>query len=237
MAASPPQQEGVFGQEQQASGNSDFNALSFLVKQMLGQISVATLVRVDAVNTTGRVAPVGTVDITPLVNQRDGSGALIPHTTINDVPFLRIQGGTNAIICDPKVGDVGFCVFADRDISSVKATLGQAAPGSLRRFDYADALYIGGWLSTTEPEHYFVVDDAGIKIEGGPQIDIHGDEMNITMDDLTISAINSITINAPQVTVSCTTATVTCAATAVVNATASIALNAPLVTANGMSIV
>lgn len=224
-----PQQEGVFGQEQVASGNSEFNALSFLVTQMLGRVNVATLVRVDAVHTTGRTAAVGTVDVTPLISQRTGDGSLVPHTTINDVPFMRLQGGANAVICDPKVGDVGFCVFADRDISSAKVSRKQSAPGSLRRFDYADALYVGGWLNGTAPERYIVIDDAGIKVEGGPLVEIHGTDVQITMDTLEATAQTKVTVNAPNVEVNSS-------GTAVVNAASSIALNAPSVTANGMTI-
>ena len=202
-----PQQEGIFGQEQIASQNNEFNALSFMINQILGRVNVATLVRVDAVNTTGRTSPVGTVDVTPLVNQRAGDGSLVPHTSIHGVPFMRYQGGANAVICDPKVGDVGMCAFADRDISTVQKTSAQGPPGSLRRFDYADALYLGGWLNTITPERFIVIDDSGISIEGGPTIQLHANEVVINSDT-----------------------------NVVVNASAEISLNAPLVVANGVTI-
>ena len=69
---------GVFGQQDLASGNTPFNELSFVVQMMMAKMNVATLVQVVAVETSGRTAAVGTVDVLPLVNQVDGSGAAMP---------------------------------------------------------------------------------------------------------------------------------------------------------------
>jgi hypothetical protein len=166
-----PSKDGFIPQRKLNTGNSPFNVLSFLIQQALGRMNVATLVEVVAVRGGGTVA-VGTVDVTPLVNQLDGSDAAIPHTVIYGIPYARIQGGTNAVICDPKKGDVGFCIFADRDISAVKASGARANPGSKRRFDMADGLYIGGWLnSLTPPVNYVMVSDAGIKLVGNVEVD------------------------------------------------------------------
>lgn len=158
----------VYGQQELSSGNTPFNELSFVVQQMLGRINVATLVKVVAVNATGGDAPVGTVDVLPLVNQIAGDGSAVPHTTIHGLPYFRLQGGSNAIICDPQKGDIGFCVFADRDISSVQASATQGNPGSARRFDMADGLYLGGWNSTITPDQYIQL-GAGITIQS-PQV-------------------------------------------------------------------
>ncbi len=160
---------GVFGQQDLASGNTPFNELSFVVQMMMAKMNVATLVQVVAVETSGRTAAVGTVDVLPLVNQVDGSGAAMPHATIHGLPFFRLQGGANAVIVDPKPGDIGFCVFADRDISSVQASGAQGNPGSARRFDMADGLYLGGWNMPVAPARYIVVDDEGITLMAGAQ--------------------------------------------------------------------
>ena len=50
-------------------------------------------------------------------------------------------------LIDPTQGDIGLAIFADRDISSVRANRAQANPGSYRRFDMADGVYIGGILN------------------------------------------------------------------------------------------
>jgi len=223
------QQDGVFGFWRPETTNNDFNILSFIVQSMLSKVNVATIVQVKAVHTTGRVAPVGMVDVVPLVDLIDGSGVAWPHTTIFNVPFMRIQGGANAVICDPQVGDVGFCVFADRDLSSTKASGAAAPPASARRFSFSDALYIGGWMSKTAPQHYIVVDDTGVKIEGGPLIELDGTDIQINMSTLEATASSTVTLNALS-------ATVNCSQSATVNATTSISLNALTVTANGVTI-
>lgn len=164
---------GVFGQQRLGSGNTPFNELSFVIQQALARLNVATLVEVVAVH-GGSTGPVGLVDVRPLVNQVDGAGNAMPHATIYGVPFFRVQGGANAVIVDPAPGDIGFALFADRDLSSVKAAAGPANPGSERRFDMADALYFGGWNITTPPTAYVQVTQAGINLvlPGGTSLEL-----------------------------------------------------------------
>ena len=96
----------------------------------------------------------------PLVNQVDGAGNPTEHVTVYGLPYVRIQGGTNAVIIDPKVGDIGVAVFASRDISTVKNAKKQSNPGSYRRFNMADGLYIGGVLNGS-PTNYVQFDNGG----------------------------------------------------------------------------
>ena len=128
---------------------SEFNALHFAVSQILNTRNSATLVQIKSVTNSGGLSPVGFVDVLPLVNQLDGYHNAVPHGVVHNLPYFRLQGGANAVILDPQVGDIGLAVFADRDISSVKATKAQANPGSMRRSDYADGLYLGGVLNGT----------------------------------------------------------------------------------------
>lgn len=130
------------------SPNSIFNALTLMIQRMIGQTATATVVEVVATSDQTVVGPFGTVDVQPLVNQVDGSGNSVPHGVLHGLPFFRLQGGENAIVMDPQVGDIGIAVFASRDISSVKATLAQANPGSGRTYDMADGIYIGGILNS-----------------------------------------------------------------------------------------
>lgn len=153
----------VQGQASATSGGSEFNALAFLVQQMLARVNVATLVKVVACSNSGGVSPVGTVDVQPLVNQLDGSGNAVAHVTIYGLPYLRVQGGANAVIIDPQPGDIGIAVFADRDISSVKATKAQANPGSRRRNSMADGLFLGGVLNGA-PTQYVQFAPGGINV-------------------------------------------------------------------------
>jgi hypothetical protein len=183
---------GVYGQRNVNTGNTDYNQLSFVIRQLINQINTATLVRVVAVH-GGGLGPVGTVDILPLVDQVAGDGTPILHTTVFGVPFFRLQGGVAAIICDPQVGDIGYCVFADHDISGVKATHTHATPASKRRFDFADGLYLGGWDSQLTPTQYLQL--------GLNSITIKGDSLITQTQTVDMTATESVDITSPQTTI------------------------------------
>lgn len=158
------------GQQEPGDSASEFNALRFLVKQMINGVWTATLVQIKAVH-GGGLAVAGTVDVQPMVNQIDGYGNATAHGTIYGVPYVRLQGGANAIIIDPIVGDIGLAIFADHDISSVIASSDVANPGSLRRFSPSDALYIGGLLNA-EPTQY--IQFSGGIVMGSPAVSTTG---------------------------------------------------------------
>lgn len=153
----------------------DFAQLNFMVQQMVGQIATATIVKVLAVNNTGGVSPVGLLDCQPIVQQMDGEGKAVDHVTMHNVPYFRLQGGQNAVIMDPAVGDIGVAIFASHDISRVKNTRKPGLPGSRRRFDWADGLYLGGFLNGT-PEHYVRFDSSGdIHLKPATKVYVEGD--------------------------------------------------------------
>jgi hypothetical protein len=170
-----PQDETIFPQQQPTSGNGDVNETLFAIQRTLALMNIATQVKVVAVHTSGNTSPVGTVDVMPIVNVIDGSGRSWPHDTIYDVPYIRIQGGINAVICDPHAGDIGLCVFCDRDQSAAQKTGAQSNPGSGRRFDLADGIYIGGWNSQVVPQNYVVINpDGSIAVLSTGRIDVTG---------------------------------------------------------------
>jgi hypothetical protein len=170
---------GYLGAADTQSRGSDFNAQSFLINQILNRRNVAHLVRIVAVTSAGEAAPTGLVDVLPLVNQLDGEGNAVPHGVVHGLPYCRIQGGANAIIMDPQVGDIGLAVFADQDISAVKAKRlsgipndrAAANPGSMRRNDMADGMYIGGFLNGA-PTQYVQFTDAGINVVSPTKISL-----------------------------------------------------------------
>jgi hypothetical protein len=188
----------VLGQQQPTSAGSQFNAISFIIQQLTGQMATAALVQVKAVTNAGGLAPSGMVDVQPMVSQIDGAGNGTPHGTINGLPYFRIQGGANAVIIDPQVGDIGIAVFASTDISAVKATKAPATPGSRRRFDWADGLYIGGLLNG-EPSQYIQFSEDGISIKSSSKITLTDGAGSIIVlnNDNTgeITASGGLTIN------------------------------------------
>lgn len=167
--------EAISGFQELTDTGSDVNAQEFLIEKMLGRIATTALVKIIAVTSVGEVAAVGFVDVQPMVHQVDGAGKPTPHGTINHLPYFRLQGGADAVILDPKVGDIGIAVFCSRDISAVKRQKKDASPGSRRRYDWADGVYIGGVLNGV-PNQYVRFSETGVNI--------------VTLQNLTISALN-----------------------------------------------
>jgi hypothetical protein len=185
------------GQQPLTAGTSNDNAIDFTIQQALGFVRTATIVQVKAVYATkddaennspvkqaGDVAPVGFVDVLPLVNLIDGVGTATEHVTVYGLPYFRLQGGKNAIICDPEVDDIGIAVISDRDISSVKANKAQANPGSFRRFSLADGIYLGGILNDT-PNQYVRFRPDGLEV-----VDKNGNSVVMSPDGIVVTDVN-----------------------------------------------
>lgn len=196
------------------AGLGEFNRIAFVVQQVLAKLHTCLPVKVVAV-TGGGLAPVGYVDILPLVQQLGADGTPTDHGIICNVPYFRLQGGSNAVIIDPVVNDIGMACFASRDISVFKNARGKSRPGSARKHDMSDALYIGGVLNGT-PTQYIQFSASGVKIYSPTLVEI----------------------DAPQVNVNATTSATVTTPTAAINATTSAAVTAPSITlgANGQTL-
>ena len=192
--------DGYSAFQRPAAAGSEFNALAFLIQSMIGRIATATLVQVQAVTNAGGVSPVGFVDILPMVNQIDGAGVATQHLTIFRCPYLRLQGGANAVILDPQVGDIGIALFADRDISSATANKAPSNPGSARRFDMADGLYLGGVLNGA-PSQYVQFSAAGIKLHSPTAVILEAPDIQLNGSTVEINATTSATVTTPTFTV------------------------------------
>ncbi|MDR1311582.1 MAG: oxidoreductase [Burkholderiaceae bacterium] len=182
---------GIPGTQQANDNASEEAAIFYVIKQKLSEIETSTLVRVISVTNDGGVAPVGFVDVQPLVNQIDGKGNAMAHAPCRNIPYFRLQGGTNAIILDPQVGDIGMCVFCSRDISRVKATKAQALPGSWRKFHMSDGIYFGGILNGV-PVQYIQYNEGGITIHSPTKI-------TISAPNIEMNASVAVDINTPQI--------------------------------------
>ena len=181
-----------FGALEPSSTTSDFNAHSFLIRQIIETVPGAAVVQVTAV-TGGGVAPVGFVSVHPLVNQIDNFGKPTPHGTVHNLPFFRVQGGASAIICDPKVGDIGLAIFANRDTSSVKATRKQANPGTRRKNSWSDGFYLGGYLNAA-PTSYVEFVDGKINIIAPGLITI------ASTSEIQVVSLGPVSVTAPTMT-------------------------------------
>lgn len=159
------------------STQGDYNVQLFAIQRALSRMQTATLVQVQTCTNSGAVAPVGTVDVLPLVNQVDGDGNGMPHTTVFGLPYLRLGAGSNGVIIDPQAGDIGVAVFASRDISKVVATQAAGNPGSGRQYDYADGIYLGTVLSANAPTQYLQFQASGITLKSPENIILSGDSI------------------------------------------------------------
>lgn len=141
---------------QRSSGSGEANRLDFVIQQAMNRMATAVPVLVKAVGD-------GTVDVQPMVSQLDGAGNAVPHGTIHGLPVLRYQAGVSAVLLDPVVGDRGLAIFCHADISSVKKTRKVANPGSRRKFDWSDGVYLGGILNDA-PTQFIRISGSGVEI-------------------------------------------------------------------------
>lgn len=185
------------GQQDPGTSNSDFTVATFIVRQMLAKLDTMKPVKVVKVTGGGgAIAKAGTVDVQLLVSQLDGSANSTPNGVVHNIPWWRMQGGKNAVICDPLVGDIGFVMCADRDISNLKAAVAgdkdpMVPPGSFRKFNVADGIYVGGMLNGV-PEQYLAFSESGIV-----WTDRHGNviKSSSTGIDLTPASGLPVTVN------------------------------------------
>ena len=168
-----------------------FLAHSFLIERMIDRLATTALVKVTGVTNAGAVTPVGFVDIQPMVNEVDGSGKPTQHSVIHNVPYFRLQGGTDAVILDPKVGDIGIAVFCSRDSSIAKRAKAVSNPGSARRYDWADALYIGGVLNGV-PAQFVRFSADGVEVSSPTKV-------QLTAPVIEINAATELRLWAPTV--------------------------------------
>lgn len=142
MTQASPGQSG-YSQQGPNDHSDEFNAIAFLVQQLIAQIESAMPVQVTAVHAgSGSPPPAPTVDVQLLVSQIDGNGNVVQNGVVYGLPVFRLQGGPWAIVIDPAPNDFGWIIAADRDITPVKATPGIQAPGSPRKYSYSDGIFL-----------------------------------------------------------------------------------------------
>lgn len=151
---------------------SEVGRIDYLLQAALSGLRVAMPVKVVKVTNSGGLSAIGQVDVQPLVSAVDGSGKAWPHGIIHNVPYMRIQGGSNGIILDPAVGDIGIASVCDRDISTVKNAKKVSAPGSNRKNDMSDMVYLMTIIGAA-PTQYVQFNSSGITISSPTKVTIN----------------------------------------------------------------
>ena len=151
----------AYGQMQPEDGQTDLNAIYFICRQLIARLDTMKLVQVTAVHPGSGTPPApGTVDVQLLVSQVDGNNNPVKHGVVFGLPVFRVQGGPWAIVCDPAVNDYGYVVCADRDSSLVVKNGGSIQnPGSGRRYNVADGVYVGGLLNAVPAGTFWLKSD------------------------------------------------------------------------------
>lgn len=181
-----------YGQESPGDSSGEYNAIMFMCQQVVAKMDTAKLVVVKAVTGGGENAPAGTVDVQPLVSQIDGNGYGTAHGIVPGIPWIRLGAGTNAVIMDPKVGDIGYVTAMDRDISKVKSTKAPALPGTRRKFNIADGVYIGAVLAAAPTCYLMFSADGHVKV-----VDVDGNVVETSSTGIAITPKSGqpVTIN------------------------------------------
>jgi hypothetical protein len=164
--------EGYTGFGSIQHGQDDMSLMMFIAQQAMNGMATGSIVEVMAVDATAK-----TVDVKPMVHQSDGAGKIVEHGTIHALPYFTLRAGNAAIIAAPVKGDIGFAAFTNSDSSGVKKTKKAAAPGTRRRFDWADGFYFGGFLGPTPTTIITVSDATGVTVTvpSGKKITLNGD--------------------------------------------------------------
>ena len=170
---------------------TDVAGIQLIISSVMSKTRTSMPVSVMAVTTNGGLSPIGYVDVQPLVSSVDASGVAWEHGIIHNVPYMRIQGGANGIILDPVVGDIGIALVCDRDISTVKNTSKISAPGSNRKFDMSDMVYLMTMIGAA-PTQYIQFNSSGITILSPTKVTINAP--NVEVDASTACTINSPSI-------------------------------------------
>lgn len=183
----PANEQAYTGQALLSDTNSEWNRLQFAIRSVMSGMATTSLVIVKAVDGD-------TVDVQPMVSQVDGAGNAIPHGTIHNLPIWKLQGGGNAVEVMPAAGDIGLALFCHSDISGVKRAKAPTTPGSNRRFDWADGVYLGGVLNAA-PSQFIRIDEDGITLTSESVVTINAPGGLVVNGPLEVDGDSHITGN------------------------------------------
>lgn len=179
-------QDQTYALNEPTSPTSQHNALRFAIETAKQALMTCTIVKVVKVTVDGEVGPIGRVNVQPLVQMIDGIQRTTDHATVFNLPYFRVVGGKKAVILDPKADDIGVVVVADRDISGVKKNSKVSPPGSNRRYNIADGIYVGSVIAEKPTSYVRFVDDDTIEIspdKGVTSIWIRPERIDLGMKD------------------------------------------------------
>lgn len=174
----------VKGVANYAAGNSQYNALSFMIQQAIReQVNTCIICKVVGVSD-------GYVDVLPMVTQVSGKDEAIAPTTLYKLPYMRYHAGIAAVILNPVVGDIGLAVFAGKDCSNVKVgTTEPVPPASFRDNSMANGFFIGGFLNQAPSVFIELTQGGAVNITAPGGVNING---NVTVSGDVVASGKSL---------------------------------------------
>jgi hypothetical protein len=174
----------VKGVANYAAGNSQYNALSFMIQQAIReQVNTCIICKVVGVSD-------GYVDVLPMVTQVSGKDEAIAPTTLYKLPYMRYHAGVAAVILNPVVGDIGLAVFAGKDCSNVKVgTSEPVPPASFRDNSMANGFFIGGFLNKAPSVFVELTQGGAVNITAPGGVNING---NVTVSGDVVASGKSL---------------------------------------------
>ncbi|MCC8189696.1 MAG: hypothetical protein LIP77_03525, partial [Planctomycetes bacterium] len=181
------------------SGNSEYNAISLMIKNhLLRNVCTADVVLVTDVQAGGSAAATGWVTVKPLVCQVDSFNQRIEPVNMFRLPYSRLQGGVAAVVIDPVPGDIGIAIYTKRDSSQVAQEQKEPVrPGSYRTFDQSDGFYIGGFLNRAPTVYLEMTQENVIRLVAPESITLETTHCSIDAETFTVNASERAAINAP----------------------------------------
>jgi len=170
--------------------SSEGNALIFAMRNMIGSYAFIDIVRIEEVDPLSE-----TVTVKRLLHGLTTDNEKIDSQEIYGIPYVRLGRGSSAVVMDPEVGDIGLVAICDRDISNVKMTCTESAPGSKRMHSRADAVYVTGIASLNgKPTQYAHFHNGGIDITSPMNINVNG-------KNVAVNAAEKVSLNSPVIEV------------------------------------
>jgi hypothetical protein len=155
----------LYGNQHPADYGSEYNAIAYMIRQMLADVRTITPVKVVSI-LGGGVGAIGRVSVQPLLDQKYGDNTGQSHEIVYNIPYFRLQGGVNGVIVDPSPGDIGIMACSDRDTSSLKnmASPVESIPPSSTMFSFADGFYVGLFFGAA-PTNYIQIASSAINLQ------------------------------------------------------------------------
>ncbi len=226
----------VKSNQKEGSSSSLYNQIEFFTENLIkSTVNTALPVKVVGVEANG-VDITGYVNVIPLVQSYDNFGNAIPANTIFKVPYCRIQGGKACLIIDPVIGDKGIAIFSQQDITNLGDN--PQKPFTLRCFDMADALYIGGILNQAPSVYVELTQDDTIEIIAPNSVNIKTENCSVECSSCSIESetteikSTTCTLESEITDIKSTTCTVE-SPNLTVNSSA-LTLNSPMTTISGV---